>query len=257
MKRVLILFALFLYAGAKQVSAQEYQDLEVLWIDQKYEKLIEKAEHYTEKEKSKNDALPYLYMCKGLYRISLIEKYKTHETYRKAESDALSYAVKYKKKDKNGTYKADAEAFFAEMKKTYFEQTENYMMAKDYKKSLAIIKKVVQFDDKNPGAWLVKGVCEYEMKNKAEAILNTDLGVKLVKEISNFGEMYEVDQNFMRFALMTYAEYLMGPLKDMSKAKMVINLGYQYYNKVKDDAGDPIVENQKYVDLYNRLVNGK
>lgn len=254
MKRVLILLALFVYSSTSVLKAQEYEDLAALWVDQKYAKLADKAEKYTTAEKTKNDPLPYLYLAKALYRISLDETMREKEAYVKAESDALNYAVKYKKKDKNGTYKQDADLFFSEMKKTYFEQTENFYEAANYKKTMAIVKKVVQFDDQSPGAWIIKGICEFEAKNKAEAIKNVNLGIDLVKKC-DFNNMYEVDQNFMRYSLMTYANYLV-KTKDKTNAKSVISLGYQYFSKVKDDNDEPIPGNQAYVDLYNSLVNG-
>ena len=253
MIRKVILFSILFLTGFKFSNAQEYKDLLNLWIDQNYEKLVFKAEKYTSNDKTKNDPLPYLYLCKGLYRISLDEKYKEKEEFKKAESDALNYAVKYTKKDKSGTYKEEAEAFFAEMKQTFLEQTENYMDVKNHKQALGIIKKVVQFDQDNAGAWLIKAVCEFEMKNKTEALKNAELGVKLAQE-SNFSDMYEVDQKFMRYGLIVYSEYLVS-VKDLAKAKSVINIGYQHFSNVKDDAGDPILGNQRYVDVYNSIVN--
>lgn len=255
MKRLTIILALFLFAGSSVLKAQEYEDLAALWVDQKYDKLAEKAAKYTEKDKTKNDALPYLYLAKALYRISLDEKLKAKEEFKKAETDALSYAVKYKKKDKSGTYKSEADPFFAEMKTTFFEQTENYYETGNYKKAMAIIKKVVQFDPENPGAWIIKGICEFEQKNKTEAQKNVALGIDLIKKIQNFNDMFECDQNFMRYALMAYANYQV-KVKEVSGAKTTISLGYQYYSKTKDDNGDPIKENEDYVALYNKLVNG-
>lgn len=254
MKRVLILLALFVYSGTALLRAQEYQDLASLWVDQKYHKLTEKAVKYTENDKHKNHPLPYLYAAKALYRISLDEKLRSASGFEKAESDALNYAVKYTKKDKNGTYKKDADLFFSEMKKTYFEQTENYYDEGNLKKVMNIIKKVVQFDPESAGCWLIKGICEFELKNKAEAVKNIDLGVSLVSKC-DFNNMYEVDQNFMRYALMAYTNYLI-KTKDRTNAKKIINLGYQYYSKVKDENDEPIPGNQQYVDLYNSLING-
>ncbi|MFZ5552213.1 MAG: hypothetical protein ACOZCO_03785, partial [Bacteroidota bacterium] len=203
MKKIFVLAMALAYSFSSQLAkAQEYEDLQVLWIDQKYEKLVAKAEKYTTSDKTKNDPLPYLYMCKALYRISQDEKLREKEQFVKAEGDALNYAVKYKKKDKSGTYKQDADAFFAEMKKTIFEQTENYYEAKDYKKVLAQMKKVAVFDDQNGSVWIMKGIAEMELKNKAEALKNFTTGSELIKKISNYNEWYEVDQNFLRYTLM-------------------------------------------------------
>ncbi|HCA83834.1 MAG TPA: hypothetical protein DEP18_08595, partial [Flavobacteriales bacterium] len=123
------------------------------------------------------------------------------------------------------------------------------------KKALAILKKVVQFDPENPGAWIVKAICEFEMKNKTEAVNNANAGVDFVKKIQNFNDLLEPDQDFMRFALMAYANYLV-KTKDVPNAKKIISLGYQYYSKTKDDNGEAIKGNEDYVALYNKLVNG-
>jgi len=257
MKKIFVITLALVYSMTSvNVIAQEYEDLQVLWIDQKYEKLVAKAEKYTTNDKTKNDPLPYLYMCKALYRISQDEKLREKEQFVKAEGDALNYAVKYKKKDKSGAYKQEAETFFAEMKKTIFEQTENYYEAKDYKKVLAQMKKVAVFDDQNGSVWIIKGIAEMEMKNKPEALKNFTTGTELIKKISNFNDWYEVDQNFLRYTLMAYANWQTAT-KDYSGAKTTIGWGYQYFQKVVGDDGTPIPENQTYVDLYNKIVNGK
>jgi hypothetical protein len=241
--------------GAGVVNAQEYEDLKGLWVDQKYEKLAEKAEKYTTKDKTKNDPLPYLYLSKALFRISLDETLKSKEQYKKAETDALSYAVKYKKKDKGNVYKQEADEFFCEMKKFYFEQTENYYSSGDAKKASGIIKKVVQFDELNPGAWILKGVMELELKDKTNGVKSTTTGVDLVKKIQNFNDLCEPDQTFLRYTLMEYTKYLL-KVKDKPGAKQIISLGYQYYQNVKDENGDPIKGNEEYVALYNQVTNG-
>ncbi len=255
MKKLLVLFSLLLYAGVQTSKAQEYEDLMLLWVDQKYEKLVEKAERYTQRDKTKNHPLPYLYLAKGLYRISLDDKLKTQDRFKRAENEALSYVVKYKKKDKGGTYKADADQFISEMKKTYFEQAENFVEGKDYRKALSIMKKVVVFDPENAGVWLVKGVCEIEMKNKGEGEKNTAKGIEMVKTMQDFNDLLEVDQDFLRFSLIAYTEFLMRN-NNRSTAQGVISLGYPYFQKTEDDLGQPIKGNIDYIELYNKVVNG-
>lgn len=256
MKKIMILCGLFCFAF-ETLKAQEYPDLMNLWVDKKYEKLVDKAYRYTEKDKSKNDPLPYLYLAKGLFKISQDEKLREKEQYKKSESEALKYAATFKKKDKNGTYRSDqaTKEFFSEMKTHYFEQTQNWMEKKDFKKALAIMKKVVIFDEQNPSVWLIKGVCEFELKNKPEAQKNVSQGIDGVKKIQDFNDWYECDKDFLRFALMEYATYLKAN-KDLANAKMVINLGYQYFSDVKTDDEELNKKNKAYVEKYNELVNG-
>ena len=71
------------------------------YVDEEYEKCLVKAEGYTINEETKKDPLPYLYMSMCLYEMSKIEKYTAMEDYKKADRDAMKYAEKYRKKDKN------------------------------------------------------------------------------------------------------------------------------------------------------------
>ncbi|MFN5910701.1 MAG: hypothetical protein ACK45H_05135, partial [Bacteroidota bacterium] len=49
----------------------KYDDLKILYADANYEKLVKVAENYSLKEELKKDALPFLWLAKGLYKISL------------------------------------------------------------------------------------------------------------------------------------------------------------------------------------------
>ncbi len=101
MMRSLLLAALSTLFLAAQAQKQPYEDLLVKYVDEKYEDCLAKAQAYTEKESSKKDPLPFLYMSMSLYEMSKIEKYRAMEEYKKSDRDAVKFAEKYRKKDKN------------------------------------------------------------------------------------------------------------------------------------------------------------
>ena len=98
MKKLLTLTA-FALAFSAQAQKHVYEDLLVLFVDEKYEKCIYKAEGYTQGDDTKKDALPFLYVSMCLFEMSKQEKYNAD--YPKASRDAIKWAEKYRKKDKD------------------------------------------------------------------------------------------------------------------------------------------------------------
>lgn len=228
------------------VIAQEYENLKALYVDGKYDKLVDKAEQYTKKDKTTNDALPYLYMAKGLFKISQDERFKNLEQYKSAEVETLNYFLRYKKKDKGNVYRDIADPFLAEVKGQVYEESQNFYDSKNYKKANGLIKKILKIEPENIGSLIVLGLCEYGVKNKTEGKKNLEQGLKNLKELKSFDELSTEDKNMMKYAIMAYTDFLLEQ-KDFSGAKSAITLGYQYYK------GE---ENKDYEEKYNKVVNG-
>lgn len=244
MKNAILLFVLSAFTFS--ALGQEYEDLKSLYVDGKYDKLVDKAEKYTQKEKTMNDPLPYLYMAKGLFKISQDERFKNQEMYKTAEMDALSKFITYKKKDKGNVYRDIADPFITEVKEQLYEETMNFYDLKNYKKALASMKKILKIEPENIGANLIKGLCEYGVKNKTEGKKNVEAGLAALKNLKSFEEMMKPDQDLMKYALIQYTNYLIES-KDFSGAKSAVTLGYQYFK------GD---EHKDYEEFYNKVVNG-
>ena len=85
-------------AFTAQAQKHVYEDLLVMYVDEKYEKCMDKAIGYTENDDTKRDALPFLYMSMCNFEMSKQEKYAVD--YPKASRDAIKWAEKYRKKDK-------------------------------------------------------------------------------------------------------------------------------------------------------------
>ena len=91
-----------------------YENLLVLYVNEDYKNCFNKSLKYTVKDKTKKDPLPYLFASKASYEMSQDHKYT--EEFPKARKTALSYAAKYRKKDKKYLFKEDAEEFINDFK---------------------------------------------------------------------------------------------------------------------------------------------
>ena len=72
--------------------------------------------------------------------------HKYTEEFPKAFKTAMSFAAKYRKKDKEYAYKEDAEEFINEFKMVIIEEVENYILEgteKTYGKAVSLSKKIV------------------------------------------------------------------------------------------------------------------
>lgn len=189
MKKTLLLLGIGLLSFG-YVNAQDDEDFEgdktieklrSKYADEKYEACADAAIRYTESKKHKDKPEVYIYASMACLRIS--QTNEGVEDYKKAFSDALAYAGKYRKKDKNGKYYNDYITHFEEMKKIIAEEVENYMLedrkAKVYKsakKSLGLINKIYKMDPDDKGVFLTKAVLELKVKNTIE-------GKKMMKVI--------------------------------------------------------------------------
>ncbi len=235
--------------------AQGYEDLLVLLVDEKYEKCFDKALKYTENDKTKNDPMPYLYASQALYAMSQEHKYS--EIFPKAYKDAISFAKKYRKKDKAYAYREDAEPFIEKMKLTILEDIENYNLdanEKAYKKSLGFMKKVMPIDPDCKGSMLLRAELEILTKNKTEGRKMFAAALTEVKKIGvdvQFADLTLSQQKYLKYALMftaqNYAEL------DPSKAKELISIGQPYFGE--ENEGNLIEDNSDFKKVY-KLITG-
>lgn len=183
MKKTLLLLGIGLLS-ISNFSAQgekAIEKLRVMYAEEKYQDCAHDAIKLSGKDKYKDNAQIYIYASMACLRIS-----QTNEgimDFKKAFADALSYAGKYRKKDKGGSYYEEYLTHFEELKKIVVEEVENYMLedrkAKVYKsakKSLGLIKKIHKMDPDDKGVYLLNAVLEMHVKN-------TIAGKKMLKII--------------------------------------------------------------------------
>lgn len=203
-------FFLLFIAAAAPTWGQDYTDLLELLVDEKYEKLLLKAEKYTLADDSRKDALPYLYMSLGYYSIHLKDDDPDlQERYPKAFKESLKYAVKHRKKDKTNQYYEEYIEHFDALRTVAISDANQYNSEEKYTKSKGIYKNLTKMDLQDVGAWIFKGCTEYMGKSLREADLSWQEAKKLAEE-GAADHLTEVQKDLLKQSLIYCAEMLDG-----------------------------------------------
>lgn len=214
----------------KDEKKETFDDLKLLYMDEKYDKLIKKGEKYTEDDKTRHEPLPYLYLAKAYYEISKNpDKYGKDFRPDQALRYAFRYAERYRRYDPDGTLYADNEIFFEELKQTASEQGENSMMEKNWSHARRYYESIIKFDPQNVGAWMLYGYCKLQDRDRS--------GEDQIKKASNLADSVDlkgaipIDKKLAKSAFENYATYLKSNGMADS-ARTVISYGYPAF---KDD----------------------
>ncbi len=214
--KIFSLLGLMLFAQFAKAQDTEFKDLLSLFVDQKYEKVLNKAENYTVNEETKKHPLPYLYISMSLYEMSKMEKYSKMEEYKNAFKDAMKYASKYAAKDKEKKYVQDFADFFINFRKDLTIQGEVQYEEGKFSKSKAFYDCIADFDPKDAGAHLMLGLCFAHSKSMKES----DTEFAKAKELL-VSQTYSTDNDevkkLLKSALIRYADEL-GDANDKKKA---------------------------------------
>lgn len=162
-----IAFLFFAAALAFQSFAQpgkNYEDLLKMFVDDKFEKCLYKAEGYTLDEKTKKDPLPYLYMSRCHFEMSKRDEFK--EKYPNAFKDAMKYLSKYGSKDKDKQYAAEFEDFFGAIRMAAIAEAETMMETNKATKAKQIYDNLLDLDPNDAGAQLSLGLAFQAAKAK-------------------------------------------------------------------------------------------
>ena len=215
----------------------DYEDLLVLLVNEEFKDCYNKSIKYTLKDKTKKDPLPYLFTAKSSFEMSRDHKYT--EELPKAYKTAMSFAAKYRKKDKEYKYQEDAEEFINEFKMVIIEDVENYIREgteKTYGKAVGLAKKISDMDPDDYGAKLLYSLlCTLTKDNsKAKEVLKT-----CIPKLEEYGKnkfslkyMNKSQQFILRFTLMEYANF--SKVKDPAKAKTMLDYGKHLFYDEND-----------------------
>lgn len=222
-------------------QAPDYNDLRILFADANYEKLISQATKYTEKESTKNDAMPYFWLSRGLYGIS--QKGDKDELYKNAFKESIGALGNFRKKDKDGSlYKENIE-FVETMKKAVIESVLNEIDAKAYKKAVPILTKYYKISPDDIGAKYLEAACKFRDADKSGANTIWKENEKKLAAMTSIDNMTETDKLLFKTGVLQTAECYVSS-KQADKAKTLLNKVKQWY---EDD--------EEFMAKYNELVN--
>lgn len=138
---LLVIYVLFLAINLHaQVVGGQYEKLEKLYSQGKYESCLFKADNYTYKPDNSRDAEPYLYMAMCFYQLSVSEDPLIREDYSDGFKQAVKYAARFIKKDKEGEMLADNMEFINMLKELQKKEIKELFSQGDYRKAATSAK---------------------------------------------------------------------------------------------------------------------
>ncbi|MBK9192619.1 MAG: hypothetical protein IPM77_14575 [Crocinitomicaceae bacterium] len=238
-----ILFTLTLAALTVPAIAQPptYDDLLIYYADGDYEKLLKKAESYTLKDDTKNDALPYLYLSKANFEMSKDQIWLND--YPKAWPDAINYAGSCIKKDKDSTIYRENIKYFTELKTAIVEEIMNLVETGNYPKLMGTIPKLHKIDRNDVGSYFLKAAAEYNNGDKGTAKETQKEAFTRLANVKSVAEWREVDLAMLKLGII---EYCKAVIKLNQRQLAVDTLG-----KVKQW----FEEDEEFMEYYNSVIN--
>jgi len=264
-----LITAIILFTGlGSYAQAPDFDKLLILYADEEYVKCIKAAEKYMSKDEFKREPMPYFYTSRAYYEISkdgeFIEK---NPDYKRSYNNAISFAAKFSKKDKEKIHqnKEEVVEYFEIMKGAILEDVDGYMHSEKpkYSKCVSELKKLVTFAPEDVGGWLMKATCNYKNKNayearndfaKAEELIKTLNFKKDVMHMNSDEELSDIKNWDKELKVNHTARLLMHGLIESAqmqidadepeKAKEIISMGKQWYEEVEE-----------YMAVYNEIVN--
>lgn len=186
-----------------------YEDLLVKFVDEKYEDVLAKAQGYVDNDETKKDPLPYLYISMSLYEMSKIEKFRAMEEYKKCDKDALKWAEKYRKKDKNKEFFDNYADFWSDLNTMAAESGVNFYEegAKGYSKAKQTFDAMTGYYPENPGPWLMLALCQYNTNLAKEAELSMKTFQTDMTNTGDISTLPDDQKKLLKTAMMHYATY--------------------------------------------------
>jgi hypothetical protein len=220
MKKIFAILGLLIYCGSAKAQAPDYNDLIILFADAKYEKLISSATRYIEKESTAQDALPYLWLSKGLYAMS--QQGDKDPMYKNAFKESIAALGNFRKKDKDGSLFQEHIEYIDKIKLAVLEQVTNEIDAKAYKKATPILAKYYKISPDDVGAKFLEAACKYRDGDKSGANTIWKETDKKMATLENLDKLTEVDKMLFRSGVFETAECWISS-KQVDKAKKLLD----------------------------------
>ncbi len=235
MKKLLILACVALFQLNIYAQKHVYDDLLVMYIDEKYDKCLQKAENYTLNDDTKKDPLPFLYMSMCFYEMSKLETFQ--KDYPKAGRDALKFAEKYRKKDKEMEFFKNYEDYWISLNTMAMEQGENMMEdPKGMSKAKYVWNSMTVYYPENPGPWLMLAVVKYQSNQAKEADLHVEEFNKRLAEAGDVKTLPADQRKLLKNALIRYADY-QNDQGNREQARRYISMGKDHFMSEPDFKG--------------------
>lgn len=241
-KLALLIVVIAGISGKSFAQPPSYDDLIILYADGNYEKLLKVAEKYTQKDDTKKDALPFLYLAKCNFMMSKDQTWL--EKYPKAFNDAIRFAGNVIKKDKEGVVVEENKEFFVDLKGALVEDMKNLIDEGSYAKLMGYIAKLHRFSKDDVGSYFLKTGAQYQEKDKSGAKLTQREAWERLEAVENVDAWSDIDKEMLKIGTMEYCNAQINVMKQTAPAKELLGKVKQW---LEDD--------EEFMDYYNKIIN--
>jgi len=162
--------SLFALPAIGQVVGGMNFKLEKLFIEEKFEDVAYKGENMLENDKYKRDPEICLYISMAWYEISQMNDEKMQEEYPKALQDALKFAYKFARYDKEGVWAEDNSGYLDDLAKAGIADAAQWIDDdRKRRNAVRIYKYMTQAMPNDPNVLFFKGVLENMNRNEGQA----------------------------------------------------------------------------------------
>lgn len=243
MKKLVLLILLvggFVYKADAQPPT--YDDLVIYYADGAYEKLLKKAEKYTLSDKTKKDAIPFLYLAKCNFEMSKDQQWL--DKYPKAFNDAIRFAGNTIKKDKEGTVFEENIQFFTDLKIAVVEDIKNLVAEEQYMKLMGSIAKLHRFDKNDVGSYFLKAGGQFMEKDKSGGKLTSKEAWERLEAVENVDDWRPIDKEMLALGVKVYCNAQINVMRQQQPAKDLLGKVKQW---LEDD--------EDFMEYYDKIVN--
>lgn len=231
-----LLSLLFIVTVANLASAQppNYDDLKVLYADANYEKLAKVAANYTESDKTKKDILPYIWLGKGLYKVS--QSGTDDEKFKNAYKDAIKYlkkGIRYDLKYNEGATFEEHREFLDEFQMSLVEVIDNEISVGSFRRAYgwAIKYKSITFHE--VGAIFMMGACKDRDQDKPTARTYWQEANALLAEMDGVDGWSDADKLMLKLGVL-HSAAAMNDSRQNQQARDLLGKVAQWFENDED-----------------------
>lgn len=163
-------------SGSAQVAGgdAEFDRLFDLYAMDNVEDCLWKAQRLTEKEKYRKNAEPSLYVAMCFWQVHNTPSRFEGDQYRKPFKNAIKYALKGMRKDKEGVLYEQNKALFVELKLEAIARATGEMDEQDFRKAASWLKKAHKLDESDAELQLALGISQILYNNVSKGRANME-----------------------------------------------------------------------------------
>lgn len=189
-----------------QVVGGTNEKLMDFYVMGKYEDCAWRAEKLTQNDKYRRDPEPYLYVAMSFYQIHMNKEEYDEELYKDPLKDAMKYAAKFRKKDKDTTMYMDNTEFFIELRRESLSAGRFFFKDANYRKAASLFKRIAKFVPEDHLVLYMTGMYSMLSRNVGEGALQIKTAREGIEKDLAAGT-FEIDDDIAEDLLDTIIAY--------------------------------------------------